>query len=225
VFSPPEPHAANGLGGITVVTSNGRYYLWYSVAPSWLEGRKTSTLHLATSADGRKWEAAGQLLAGTEHVERHLDPSALWDGQRFHLWIVDSMQVYEADAYKPVEGAPFLRHLISHDGRDWKESGSFPLATLQIPRVRPTVAARAGGGYRAALFALDESVEVMWIESADGNTWELASPARTSLEIPPVEQLETIDDATALDVSGGTLAWFVGGKDGSTGVRLGFLKR
>jgi len=224
VFAPPEAAAAADLRALTVARANGRYFMWYSIAPSWFDGRKTSTLHVATSADGVAWDATGQVFAGTEQIERHLDPSALWDGSQFHLWIVDSMQVLEKDSFRPPADGPFLRHLTSTDGRGWKESGSFPLGTLQIGRVRPTVAVRPGGGYRAVLFD-QEGIALIWIESDDGDAWAIASPPKAELYIAAPEEIQTLDDATALDVAGGTLAWLVAGTDGKNSVRLGFMRR
>ena len=224
-FVPPESHAIAGLRSLTVVQANGRYYMWYSIAPSWFDRRKNSTLHLATSNDGVKWEGVGQVFAGTEQIERHLDPSAVWDGEQFHLWIVDTLQSYEGDAPSRPDNGPFLRHLVSQDGRTWKESGSFPLGTLGIGHARPTVEARAGGGYRAVLFDPDDYVALVWIDSADGNTWELVEPSKSALVVPPADQVELVDDATALEVSGGTLAWLAGGTGGRHGIRVAFLRR
>jgi hypothetical protein len=224
VFVPPEAAATAHLRALTVARANGRYFMWYSIAPSWLDGRKASTVHLATSMDGIAWHAGGQVFAGTEQTERHLDPSALWDSGQFQMWIVDSMQLLEKDTFKPTDDGPFLRHLTSADGLVWKESGDFPLGTLGIARVRPTVTVRPGGGYRAVLFD-QAGIALIWIESDDGDAWAIASPPKAELSIPPPEEVETLDDATALDVAGGTLAWLVAGKDGKNAVRLGFMRR
>ena len=222
-FDPPEPVAAANLAGVTVVRANDRYHLWYSIAPAWFQGQKTSTVHLATSADGARWEPAGQVFAGTEQNERHLEPSALWDGKGFHLWVVDSMHVLDSPAAVP-DNPPFLRHLVSHDGRAWKETATFPLGTLQIPRVRARVAPRRGGGYRAALWDF-ETASLSWIESPDGDTWELASSPKTTLEVGPADQVDTFDDVTTVDTPDGTLAWMVGGKKGMDALRIAFLRR
>ena len=149
VFEPSDPAVRRRLNGVTVARSGDRYFLWYSLTPELLGPRQASTLHLATSSDGLRWEAAGQVLAATSRDPAPIEPSALHDGSQFHLWFSDSLRTFEKNDYELQPGAPFLMHFTSPDGRTWQEAGRFPVKPTGLDNFRPIVEPRREGGFHA----------------------------------------------------------------------------
>ena len=208
VFEPADPGERRRLHGVTVVRSGDRYFLWYSVTPELFGPRKPSTLHLATSPDGLRWEAAGQVLATTERGPHAMEPSALHDGRQFHLWFLDSLRTFEPDDYELQEGAPFLMHFTSADGRAWQESGRFSLRTdrpRRHPRRRRTAARWWIAGYRLRELSARSLRVFRWQRLADRIRGRRATIERRSFSA----DVWDVTDATALESESGTWAWFV----------------
>jgi hypothetical protein len=227
VIVPSEGADEFDLGGIAVVRANGTYFLWYSVAADYFSKRPTSPLYLATSADGLRWQDQGRVFAAAEQLPRFVEPSAVYDGQQFHLWFVDSMLVFEgAEKNEPPDG-PFLRHLTSADGRTWQDAGQFPLGPIDRGRVRVSVTRENDGSYRAFYFGRlpgGTAAAVGWLLSADGNDWRLASTM-------PVDGPSLGDDvqgaptATGLRDATGVRVWFVTERSGGRQeIRAAFYK-
>lgn len=223
VFEPADPAARRRLHGVTVARSGDRYFMWYSLTPELFGHRQPSTLHLATSSDGLRWEAAGQVLAATERDPDPIEPSALHDGQQFQLWFLDSLRTFERDDFELQPGAPFLMHFTSTDGRKWQESGRFPVQSTGLDNFRPVVEPRRGGGFQATAF---EDRQYVRFASPDGNDWDMDREATTTIERRSLsDDVWYITDATALDGDGGTLVWFVTKRQiGREEIRVGFRK-
>jgi hypothetical protein len=223
VFEPADPGERRRLHGVTVVRSGDRYFLWYSVTPELFGPRTPSTLHLATSPDGLRWEASGEVLATTERGPHAMEPSVLHDGRQFHLWFLDSLRTFEPNDYELQEGAPFLMHFTSADGRTWQESGRFPLKPSGLDYIRAVVEPRRDGGFQAIGFTNDQLVRFV---SADGNDWQMDPGATTAVERNSLSaDVWYITDATALESEGGTLAWFVTQRQrGHEEIRVGMRK-
>jgi hypothetical protein len=223
VFEPADPGERRRLHGVTVVRSGGRYFMWYSVTPELFGPRKPSTLHLATSSDGLRWEAAGQVLTTTERGPYSMEPSALHDGRQFHLWFLDSLRTFEKDDFAPQAGAPFLMHFTSPDGRTWQESGRFPLAPAGLENLRAVVEPRRQGGFQTISV---KNARLVRFESSNGNTWEMDSAATTTIERRSLSpDVLEIADASAVESDGGTLVWFVTTRrSGREEIRVGFRK-
>jgi hypothetical protein len=230
----PEPVLvpANGsdefdLGSIAVVRASSRYFMWYSLWPDRFDGRPTSELYVATSADGTRWEDHGRVLASEEPMVA-VQPSVVHDGGRFHLWFVDSRRAAK-DTHDVRETAPFLRHFTSPDGRAWQEQAEFAVGPLDRGRMHVSVARDTDGSYRAFYFGRavgtdSVSSSVGWLVSADGSDWRLAS----TTAVPPRAlggDVEYVSDATAVRVAAGTLVWFVAAREGGRqDIRAAFLK-
>jgi hypothetical protein len=223
VFEPSDPDARLRLNGVTVVRSGDRYFMWYSVTPELLGPRQPSTLHLATSADGLRWEAAGQVLATTERGPHPMEPSALHDGSQFHLWFSDSLRTFEKDDYELKPGAPFLMHFTSQDGRTWQEAGRFPVKPTGLDNFRAVVEPRREGGFHAMGL---EGREYVRFVSSDGNDWERDSGATTPINSSALSaDVWSVTDATALESDGGALVWFVTRRQsGREEIRVAFRK-
>ena len=226
VMVPADAVERRQLHGVTVARAGDKYFLWYSVAPDLSGPRRSSTLHLATSADGLRWEPAGQVLSASEQAHYALEPSALYDGRQFHLWFLDSLQHFEKYDFRPQEGAPFLMHFTSADGRTWEESGRFPLGPMGLERFRVTVEARPDAGFQAMFF---EDYNDQWgrLVSADGNAWELDNSAKTALDRRSIaESLDRVTGAAGLEMPGGTLVWLVttSSRAGREEIRVGFRR-
>ena len=223
VFEPSDPDARLRLNAVTVARSGDRYFMWYSVTPELFGPRQPNTLHLATSSDGLRWEAAGQVHATTERSPHPMEPSALHDGTQFHLWFSDSLRTFEKDDYQLQPGAPFLMHFTSPDGRTWLESGRFPLKPTGLDNFRAVVEPRPGGGFQATAW---EGRQYVRFVSSDGNEWDMDSGATTTIERRSLsDEVWYITDATALASDGGTLAWFVTKRQiGREEIRVGFRK-
>jgi hypothetical protein len=217
------------LGWIAVVRVQGTYFLWYSVAPDEFDSRPTSVLHLATSKDGLRWQDHGRVLT-TEERTVPVQPSAVHDGTRFHLWFADSRRDVDG-GYELRDGAPFLRHFISQDGRSWQEAGQCPIGPLGLGRLRVSVTREGDGSYRAFFFSRaeddatdDVSSSVGWLASADGTDWRMANrkPVAVSSLGSDVRQ---ITDAVGMRVEAGLLAWFVTQReDERLDIRAAFYK-
>ena len=223
VFEPADPDERRRLHGVTVVRSGDRYFMWYSVTPELFGPRKPSTLHLATSSDGLRWEAAGQVLATTERGPHSMEPSALHDGRQFHLWFLDSLRTFETNDFAPQTGAPFLMHFTSADGRAWQESGRFPLAPTGLENLRAVVEPRRQGGFQTVSV---KNARLVRFVSSDGNAWEMDSAATTTIEERSLSpDVWSIADASAVESDGGTLTWFVTTRQsGREEIRVGFRK-
>jgi hypothetical protein len=228
VFVPSDPIARERLHALAVAEHEERLFLWYSVAPDWFAGRKTSTLHLATSEDGLRFEPVGQVLAAVEQTQHGLEPSVLHDGRRFHLWYVDSLRRTEKGVHGERDGAPFLVHATSGDGKEWTESAAFPLGPLGLGRVAVSVRAGAGG-YRAFVFWRSVERNVLpfadELVSPDGDEWSAGSVARRELAGTELggDDWSVVRDARALPGAGGLRGWFVTTRrGGSEEIRLGF---
>lgn len=169
-----SPELSEDLAYLTAVRRDDRFLLWYSLEPNWFGGRRSSTLHLATSANGKEWADAGPVLSATMQTAASIEPAAVWDGLRLHLWFVDSLQRSEKHDHVPPDGGPFLVHFTSRDGKAWEESVQFPLGDLGLESPRVTAPVADGAGWRALLYA---GLDFGDLVSADGETWE----ARRSL--------------------------------------------
>lgn len=220
VFEPADGHQ---LHGVTVARSGERYFMWYSVTPELFGPRQPSTFHLATSPDGLRWEAAGQVLTATERGPTPMEPSALHDGHQFHLWFSDSLRTFGRDNYGLQSGAPFLMHFTSADGRTWQESGRFPVQPTGLDNFRAMVEARRDGGFQA--MGLEGRQYVRFV-SSDGNDWERDGGATTPIDPRSLSvDVWYVADATALDVDGGALVWFVTQRQsGREEIRVGFRR-
>lgn len=226
VFEPPSAIERRQLYGVTVVRRGESYLLWYSLTPELFDRGRSSTLHLATSNDGLRWEAAGEVAKTTEQLPYPIEPSVLDAAGTLHLWFVDSLRHLEKDNYAAHEGAPYLRHFTSSDGRQWHEVGRHPLGPTGLGRIRVTVEAR-GTGFNATAFArLDER----WasLTSADGNEWIVDPASVTRIDRAggrPGDVGGRITGATALAEDGGMFAWFVTSRErGREEIRAGFRK-
>lgn len=226
VFEPPGAAERRQLHGVTVVRRSDGYLLWYSVTPELFDKGKGSTLHLATSNDGVRWEAAGEVAKASEELPYPIEPSVLEAAGTLHLWFVDSLRHLERDNYAEHEGAPYLRHLTSSDGRQWHEAGSYPLGPSGLGRIRVTVEASSTGFNATAFASLDER----WarLTSTDGNDWVVDPASVTRLDRASGGLAEVggrITGATALADDGGTFAWFVTSRPGGREeIRAGFRK-
>ena len=223
VFEPSDPAARRGLHGVTVVRSGDRYLMWYSVAPELFGPRQPSTLHLATSSDGLRWEAAGQVLAATSRDPYPIEPSALHDGTQFHLWFSDNLRTFEKDDFELKAGAPFLMHFTSADGRTWQESGRFAVKPTGLDNFRAVVEARRDGGFLAT--GLEGRQYVRFV-SSDGNDWEMDGGATKDIDGRSLSaDVWYVTDATALERDGGALVWFVTQRQsGREEIRVGFRR-
>jgi hypothetical protein len=224
VFVPADPGERRRLHGVTVVRSRDRYFMWYSVTPELFGPRKPGTLHLATSSDGLRWEAAGQVLATIERGPDPIEPAALYDGRQFHLWFLDSLRTFEKDDYELQAGAPFLMHFTSVDGRTWQESGRFSVSATGLDGFRPIVEARPDGGFRAMLFG--RRGEYVRLVSTDANNWDVDQAATSTIRSRSLSEVVWhVTGATGLDRNDGTLAWFVTARQsGREEIRVGFRK-
>jgi hypothetical protein len=226
VFEPSGPIPRRQLHGVTVVRRGDGYLLWYSLTPELFDGGKASTLHLATSSDGLRWNAAGQVAKASEQLPYPIEPSALEVAGTLHLWFVDSLRHLEKDNYAEHEGAPYLRHFTSIDGRQWHEGGRHSLGPTGIGRVRVTVEARAAGFQATAFARLDER----WanLTSADGNEWTVDAASVTRIDRAGGRLGDvsgSITGATAIADDGGVFAWFVTSRRGGREeIRVGFRK-
>ena len=223
VFEPADSAARSRLHGVTVARSGDRYFMWYSVTPELFGPRQPSTLHLATSSDGLRWEAAGQVLAATQRDPYPIEPSALHDGQQFHLWFPDSLRTFEKDDFELRPGAPFLMPFTSADGRTWQESARFPWQSTGLDSFRAVIEPRRDGGFQATTF---EGRQYVRFVSSDGNEWDMDREAtRTIDERSLSADVWHITDATGLEGDDGTLVWFVTKRQsGREEIRVGFRR-
>ena len=223
VFEPADSAARSRLHGVTVVRSGDRYFMWYSVTSELFGSRQPSTFHLATSSDGLRWEAGGQVLAATERGPTPMEPSALHDGRQFHLWFSDSLRTFENDDFELQPGAPFLMHFTSPDGRSWQESGRFPVKPTGLDNFRAVVEPRREGGFQA--MGLEGRQYVRFV-SSDGNDWEMDSGATTPIDSGSFSaDVWSVTDATAMESDGGALVWFVTRRQsGREEIRVGFRR-
>lgn len=207
---PLEGANAFQLGGIAVVRANGSYFLWYSVTASRFHQRPTSSLFLATSSDGVRWTQHGRVLTATEQLPRFIEPSAVHDGSQFHLWFVDSLTIFEGTERNAPADGPFLRHLVSPDGRTWQEAARFPLGLIERGRVHISVTRDPGGSYRAFYFGHlpDLTPAVGWLFSADGNAWRLRSTVPLDLR-QLGDDVQGVPYGTGLPDERGVRMWFV----------------
>jgi len=226
VFEPPSAIERRQLHGVTVVRRSEGYLLWYSLSPELFDRGKGSTLHLATSNDGLRWEAAGEVAKASEELPYPIEPSVLDAAGTLHLWFVDSLRHLEKYNYAEHEGAPYLRHFTSSDGRQWHEGGRHPLGPTGLGRIRVTVEARGTGFHATAFARLDER----WasLTSADGNEWIVDPASVTRIDRAGGRLGDVggrITGATALAEDGGMFAWFVTSRQGGREeIRAGFRK-
>jgi hypothetical protein len=213
VLIPGEGVDEFDLGWVTVSRVRDRYFLWYSVAPDAFDARPTSVIHLATSADGLVWQDQGRVLTSDERTVP-VQPSVAHDGGQFHLWFTDDRRNLET-GYELPQGAPFLRHFTSQDGRSWRELGQFPLGPLGLGRTRVSLARSSPGSYRAFFFSrVDDdgtgavASSVGWLGSVEGTDWRILQ--KRSVDPGALGgDVRQITDATGVDVAGGALVWFV----------------
>jgi hypothetical protein len=134
---------------------------------------------LATSEDGTAWTIAGPVLSAVSAGTTKLEPAALHNGNRFHLWYVD--------AATP-DGKPALLHVTSPDGRQWQIAGSTSIAALGVDPGRVWVAPDGRGGYLAhfAHDRFDQKQKGLFgiLVSSDGNRWRLRDDD-PKLRLPP----------------------------------------
>jgi hypothetical protein len=229
VLVPSDASDEFDLGWIAVSRAKDTYFMWYSVAPDEFESRPTSVLHLATSEDGLRWQDHGRVLA-TEERTVPVQPSVVHDGTQFHLWFADSRRTLDS-GYEMRDGAPFLRHFTSQDGRSWQEAGECPIGPLGLGRVRVSVNRESDGSFRAFFFSRvdgdatgDVASSVGWLASADGTDWHIAN--RTAVTVSSLgSDVRQITDAAGLRVPAGVLAWFVTQRaDDRLDMRAAFFK-
>jgi hypothetical protein len=232
VLVPSEGSDGFDLGSIAVVRATDTFFMWYSLWPDEFGGRSTSELFLATSQDGMQWTDHGRVLKTTEPVLA-VQPSALHDGEKFHLWFVDDPKVSAgrtSELTNTDDAGPFLRHLTSVDGRAWNEVASFGLAAVESRATHVSVLRQGEGAYRgfsyerSATRAGDIVMRVGLLTSTDGNSWHIESSRRITTGSLG-QDIEQIIDATGWRISSGWLAWFVSDLDrGREDVRVAFFK-
>lgn len=221
VFVPDDRVERERLDTIAVVRAADHYYLWYSVGLDWFNGRRHSTLHLATSRDGLKWEPKGAVLRSVEsdsaRVIRH---AALHDGQLFHLWYLDK---------RTLDGPRLLMHVTAADGQGWQEVGSTAYDEWRFEPGRLSVIEQPGGQYRA-LFALaggersDNPGFFGVLQSEDGSLWRrLHEAPREGARTVPSRAEAAMPSGVIVD--GGWWFWFVvRPQNGAEEIRIGYRK-
>lgn len=204
VFRPQDPTDSERLGGIAIVRADGRYLMWYAIAADWFvtPPRYYATINLALSTDGIKWQPAGAVLRTVGKRMAPLEPAALFDGSRFHLWYVDFASPGQPES---------LLHIVSSDGRQWQLSGATAIDQLGGDPGRLAVLSDGRGGYWA-LFTrrrTDQRRQGVFgvLTSPDGNVWTAvggeAAPTR------PSSGEDIADSPAVLPQPDGLWVWFI----------------
>ena len=199
-----DPIDSQRLGGIAIVHAGGRYLMWYAIAADWFvkSPRYYTTINLAVSADGVKWEPMGAVLRTVGKRMAPLEPAALFDGSRFHLWYVDFSSPGQPES---------LIHVVSSDGRQWQISGATAIDQLQGSPGRLAVGADGRGGYWAFFThgRIDQRRKGLFglLTSPDGNVWSVAGGDAASA--PPSSTEDIADSPAVLPRQDGWWIWFV----------------
>ncbi|MBI3304315.1 MAG: hypothetical protein HYZ72_19795 [Deltaproteobacteria bacterium] len=167
VFQVEDAEDSRQLHAVVVVHAGDRYLMWCSMGVNLDHDRLYTTLNLATSPDGLRWQDAGPVLRAVEEDTAPIEPALFYDGQTFHLWYVD---------IPFANGANSLMHVTSADGKQWQVVGGTPVNTLGVRPGKLWVFPDGRGGYRG-LFAYPPQQQQQkglfgLLVSTDGNTWE-----------------------------------------------------
>ena len=202
VLVPEDPIDRERLRTVALVRAGDRTYLWYSVDTD-VQTERPAIIVLATSEDGSAWKIIGPVLSAVSAASAHLDPAALHDGKRFHLWYVD--------AATPA-GKPALLHVTSPDGRQWQIAGSTSIDELGLNPGRVWVVPDGRGGYLAhfAHGRFDQRQKGLFgvMASGDGNVWRLRDDD-PKLRVPAFGNGDVADAPAVLSDGDSLWMWFV----------------
>ena len=218
VLLPEDPIDRERLRTVALVRAGDRTYLWYSVSMD-VRTERPAIIVLATSEDGSAWKIVGPVLSAVSPASTHLDPAALHDGKRFHLWYVD--------AATPA-GKPALLHVTSADGRKWQIAGFTSIAALRVNPGRVCVVPDGHGGYLGHFahdpFEQKEKGLFGILVSGDGNLWRLRKDD-PKLRLTAFENGEIADAPAVLPDGDGLWMWFVlRPQDGAESIGAAFMK-
>ncbi len=153
------PEGINHVNDPSVVVVKDNFYMYYTRA----EAGVTDTIGLATSADGRKWEDQGTVLAPSEKpawdsllVGR---PSVIYEGSQFQMWFDGraDLPIGAPDAFAPQSPTSqrYVGYAVSANGVKWE-------------RRLDHVFAKDAGGIHVS--RVDDEL-IMLIESRDGTKY------------------------------------------------------
>jgi len=195
VFVPPDLPATNWISALGLVKRANGYLMWYSVDGDPFGDRTHGTLHMATSADGLRWENVGRVLSTANDRTRSIKHVIHDDGTLFHLWYFDV----------PADGSDeSLVHFTSPDGKTWTQAGGDTFEGRAGSVGRPWVTSDGRGGFRALLVDYREGAALRWVTSRDGNTWTAGEIER---DVRVVYDGRAIVVATGLPESDGLWLW------------------
>jgi hypothetical protein len=233
VFTPSDLFEREHLDAIAVAHGAGGYVLWYSVSPSWFTGHRRATLKVLQSRDGLAWTPQPALVYESVALAARLKPATTWDGERFHLWLIDSRSSIDPSTglfpeMKP-DGDQMLLHFVSRDGTRLEAAGATPIAPLEMDPATLSIAAVGSEGFRAVFYeqhpigAQPQGVGVL--RSRDGTSWERAKREAMPLAVRDLGSNVVPVSLTLLPAADGLLAWFVVRPDkGGEAIRVAFRK-
>lgn len=233
VFTPPDAFEREHLDAIAVARGSAGYLLWYSVSPSWFTGHPRAALEVAHSSDGITWTAQSAVVYQAVALAVRLVPAAAWDGQRFHVWLMDDRSPLDPDTglfpEMPAEGDQMLLHFVSVDGRQFEANGGTPIAPLEMDPATLSIAFLGLEGFRAVFYEQHplraEPQGVAVLRSHDGTNWERAKTEAMPLAVRDLGTTVVPVSLTMLPASGGALAWFVVRRDkGGESIHVAFRK-
>lgn len=209
VLKVDDPVVSQDLHSITLAVAGDQYLLWYEIDANPIHGNDCVTLYLATSKDGLEWKPQGLVASGNCWENARLWPSSFSDGKTLHLWYSDYgstddgllVHLVSADGKNwQSAGAPCTStatSCVSSDGKNWHQAASTDIGTLGMDPRRMWVT-RDAAGYRALFAHPDHPGYFGVLQSADGNSWEIAGGAPDP----------------AKPAGGNAFAQFTGGDDG-----------
>ena len=234
VFVPPDPIDRERLTAIALARGKDGYVLWYSVGFAWLSGREVSTLHAATSPDGLRWTAAAEPVYTGVARGSYIRPAAVWDGARFHVWLVVSLSPFDEQEQlfpeMPGGGDYAIIHLTSSDGLHLTPVGSTQIDPLRMDNVAFWVSAPdKGGGFRALFFerspSIGESQGIAVLHSTDGTSWKRDPHDTMGLDLYELGTHAYPDSLAAVSDTDGFFVWFALPREhGGNLIRVAFRK-
>ena len=232
VFVPADPLDRDHLDMLSIVHGAGSYMLWYSVDADWVAGRRRATVRAASSPDGLTWTDRGVVHTAAVDGVR-LPVSGTWDGQRFHLWIVDSQSAIDpkTNRFPPMqrEGDDAIVHFTSPDGVRLTAAGVAPVNPMQLTRPALRMYGPEARGFRAIdyeRFPQGRNPQgLVTLRSSDGDTWTRDADASIALDISALPASIT-GPVVVTQKDGGMLMWYTAQRrrGGGEEIRLAYHK-
>jgi hypothetical protein len=194
---PPEATVLDSNNNLDITQHDGRWFLAWRTAPSHFASADT-LMHVASSEDRTSWTWEATVALDTDVREPQL---VSWNGELTLYFAVLGTSLID---FEP-QGTMRIRRL---GPGTWSEPEATSFAETFIPwRIKPHDGRLRLTGYAGGANVYDfetrEPIEVSWLESVDGETWEPVVPGQPVVLSGGASETDVVvlDDGSILAVA------------------------